>query len=62
MCTHSPPLHPVVIFDPFAKWEIDFMTSKTSSMNDHHYIIVAIDYFIKWAKAFPFTTNNDTQL
>ena len=47
------PLHPIVIVDPFCKWEIEFMTCNPTMDNSHKYIIVAIDYFTKWADAMP---------
>jgi hypothetical protein len=51
--SHPTPLHPVVSVGPFAKWGIDFMTRHPHSAGGHGYIIVAIDYFTKWAKAMP---------
>eukprot|EP00253_Pinus_taeda_P035042 PITA_35042 len=49
---HSPPapLHHVVTVGPFEKWGIDYMTCNPRSAGGHAYIIVAIDYFMKWAK------------
>ena len=35
------------------KWGIDYMTCNPASAGGHKYIIVAIDYFTKWAKAMP---------
>jgi transposase InsO family protein len=43
----------VVSVGPFAKWGIDFMTCHPYSAGGHGYIIVAIYYFTKWAKAMP---------
>jgi hypothetical protein len=43
----------VVSVGPFAKWGIDFMTCHPHSAGGHGYIIVAIDYFSKWAEAMP---------
>eukprot|EP00253_Pinus_taeda_P028060 PITA_28060 len=51
------PLQPVVVVGPFAKWGIDFMTCNPTSARGHGYIIVAVDYFTKWAEAMP-TLNN----
>jgi hypothetical protein len=51
--SHPTPLHPVVSIGPFAKWGIDFMTCNHHSVKGHGYIIVAIDYFTKWAEAIP---------
>jgi hypothetical protein len=55
--THPTPLHPVVSVGPFAKWGIDFMTCHPHSARGHGYIIVAMDYFMKWVEVMP-TFNN----
>lgn len=34
------------------------MTCQPVSSADHHYIIVAVDYFTKWADAMPTRLNN----
>ena len=60
MRAHPTPLHPVVSISPFAKWGIDFTTCNAPSAASHHYIIVAMDYFTKWAEAMP-TYNNDAR-
>ena len=60
MRTHPAPLHPVVSVGPFAKWGIDFTTCNPLSVAGHHYIIVAMDYFTKWAEAM-LTYNNDAK-
>ena len=52
-CTHPSPLHPFVAVGPFAKWGIDFMHYRPTSVEGHGYIIVAMDYFTKWAEAMP---------
>ena len=51
--THPAPLHPVIAIGPFSKWGIDFMHCKPTSTGGHGYIIVAVDYFTKWAEAMP---------
>ena len=53
-------MHPVVSTGPFMKWGIDFMTCNPPSSGGHGYIIVAVDYFTKWAEAIP-TFNNTGQ-
>lgn len=58
MRAHPAPLHPVVSIGPFAKWGIDFTTCNPSSATGHHYIIMAVDYFIKWVEAMPTYSNN----
>ena len=52
---HVPPvpLHPVITVGPFSKWGIDFMTCNPRLAGGHAYIIVAVDYFTKWAEAMP---------
>eukprot|EP00253_Pinus_taeda_P020899 PITA_20899 len=55
------PLHPVIVVGPFAKWGIDFMTCNPASARGHVYIIVAVDYFTKWAEAMP-TLNNSGEM
>jgi hypothetical protein len=56
--THPPLLHFVVSIIPFEKWGIDFMQCNPTSVGGHDYIIVAIDYFTKWAKAMPTFLND----
>eukprot|EP00253_Pinus_taeda_P024121 PITA_24121 len=47
------PLHPVVTIGPFTKWGINYVTCNPRSARGHGYIIVAVDYFTKWAEAMP---------
>lgn len=47
------PLHHVITVGPFVKWGVDFMTCNPHSTGGHAYIIVAVDYFTKWAEAMP---------
>ena len=60
MHTDLAPLHPVISISPFTKWGIDFTMCNPPSVADHHYIIVAIVYFTKWAEAIP-TYPNDSK-
>ena len=53
MHAHPAPLHLEVTVGPFSKWVIDYMTINPPSSNGNHYIIVALDYFTKWAEAMP---------
>lgn len=57
---HAPPapLNPVITVDSFAKWGIDLMTWKPPSESSHHYIIVVVDYFTKWAETMQTYSNN----
>src|ERR1700728_2845804 len=52
---HAPPtpLHPIISVGPFAKWGIDFIICNPHSAGGHAYIILAVDYFTKWAEAMP---------
>ena len=47
------PLHPIITVGLFTKWGIDFMDCNPTSAGGHHHIIVAVDYFMKWAEAMP---------
>ena len=47
------PLHPIITAGPFTKWGLDFMDCNPASAGGHHHIIVAVDYFTKWAEAMP---------
>lgn len=58
MRAHPTPLNHVVSVGPLAKWGIDFTTCNPPSVAIHHYIIMVIDYFIKWEKAMS-TYSND---
>ena len=53
MWSHLAPLFPVISLGPFRKWGIDYMTCNPASAGGHKYIIVAVDYFTKWAEAMP---------
>ena len=45
---------------PFTKWGLDFMDCNLASAMGHYHIIVAIDYFMKWAAAMP-TVKSDSE-
>eukprot|EP00253_Pinus_taeda_P006460 PITA_06460 len=60
MHAHPPPLFPIVTVGPFTMRGIDFMTCNPPSAAKHKYIIMAVDYFTKWAKAMP-TYKNDSE-
>jgi hypothetical protein len=57
--SHPAPLHPVLSIGPFVKWGIDFMTFHPHSVGRHGYIIVAVDYFMKWVKVMPTFDNTE---
>ena len=61
MRSHLAPLFPVIVVGPFTKWGIDYVTCNPVSSGGHKYIIVAVDYFTKWAEAMPtFKDNGET--
>jgi hypothetical protein len=53
MRLHPAPLHPVITVGPFTKWWVDFVNCNPTSAGGHKHIIVAFNYFNKWAKAMP---------
>ena len=53
MWSHPTPLFLVISMGPFTKWGIDYVTCNPISTGGHKHIIVAIDYFTKWAEAMP---------
>ena len=52
---HQPPepLHLTVASWPFDAWGLDAIGPLPKSFGGHLYILAAIDYFSKWAKAVP---------
>ena len=56
--THPNPLHPVVAVGPFAKWGIEFIHYRPTSVRGNGYINVAVDYFTKWAEEIPTYTED----
>ena len=58
MCSHLAPLHAIVTTGPFTEWGIEFTDCNLASAGGHHHIIVAIDYFMKWAEAMPTIESN----
>ena len=51
--TDPAPPHPIVAIGPFSKSGIDFVHCRSTSAGGHGYIIVAVDYFTKWAEEIP---------
>lgn len=58
MYAHPLLLFPIITIYPFGKWGIDFTTFNPASAKGQKYIIVAVDYFTKWAKVIPTFTND----
>jgi hypothetical protein len=59
MLVHPNPFFPIITIDPFTKWGIDFMTYHSASTRGNYYIIMVVDYFMKWAEAIPTFMNDD---
>ena len=53
------PLHPIIAVGPFAKWGIDFIAYNPHSARGHGYIILAVDYFTKWAEVMSTYRDDD---
>jgi hypothetical protein len=53
MRAHPTPMFLVIIVGPFTKWGIDYTTCNPPSARGHRYIIVVVDYFMKWVEAMP---------
>jgi hypothetical protein len=51
MRSHPAHLHPIITVGRFTKWGLDFVDCNPTSAGGHQHIIVAVDYFIKLAKA-----------
>ena len=52
-CTHPTSLHHVGEVGTFVKWGIEFVHCRPTSARGHGYIIMAVEYFTKWAEAMP---------
>jgi hypothetical protein len=53
------PLQPVVISRPFKQWGLDIIGEITSSSSkQRRYILIFIDYFMKWVEVVPLTHVN----
>ena len=52
-CTHLALLHLVIVVGPVTKRGTDFVHCRPTSARRHGYIIVVVDYFIKWDEAIP---------
>jgi len=58
MYAHPASLFLVITMGPFTTWGVDFMTFNPIATEGHHYIIVEVDYFLKWDEDMP-TIRND---
>ena len=59
MRTPPTPLHPIITAIPFTKWGIDYMICNPHLVGGHGHIILAVDYFTKWAEAMPTYKDDD---
>ena len=53
MWSQPDPLFPVIVVGPFTKWGVYYMTCNPLFVGGHKYIIVDVDYLMKWAEAIP---------
>ena len=53
LCQPGQEVSPLLGVGPCTKWGLDFMDCNPASAGGHHHIIVAVDYFTKWAEAMP---------
>ena len=53
MRSHHAPLFPIIAVGPFTKLGVDFMTYNLVYSQGHKYIIVVVDFFMKWEEEMP---------
>ena len=53
MWSHPAPLFLIIVVGPFTKWGIDYVMCNLVSIGGHKYIIVIVDYFMKWEETMP---------
>ena len=57
------PLKPIAVNAPFQQWGLDFIGEiNPASSGQHHWILTAIDFFIKWVEAIPMGNATDKVL
>jgi len=56
------PLWPIVSYEPFDKWGMDFVGPINYPSNQKSYILVCIDYLKKWAKVKALRVENETTI
>jgi hypothetical protein len=61
MRAHTAPMFSIIVVGPFTKWGIEFTTYHPDLARGHHYIIVAVDYFMKLVEAM-MMFNNDGEI
>ncbi len=54
--------HTIVPIDIFERWEIDIIGSLPQIEDGYRYIVVAMDYFFRWLKAWPLIHANAWQV
>ena len=45
--------HTIVPMDIFKRWGIDIVRPLPQTEDGYRYIVIAIDYFLRWSKAWP---------
>lgn len=58
MCAPVVPLHPIIVVGPFTKWVIDFLACNPHSVRGNGYIILVVDYLMKWVEEIPTYKHN----
>ena len=53
MWSDPTPLFPVIVVGPFTKWGVDYMMCNLVLTGGHKYIIIILDYFMKWVEEIP---------
>ena len=57
------PLQPVSIEQPFEQWGLDIIEEIVPhSYKQHKYIIIAMNYFMKWVEAIPLKVANSNAI
>lgn len=57
------PLSPIVVDEPFAKWGLDFISMiNPPSSARHKWILIATNYFTRWAEAVPLKNTIEAQI
>ncbi|GAA0149119.1 hypothetical protein LIER_08378 [Lithospermum erythrorhizon] len=61
---HQPPepLHPTIASWTFGAWGLDMVGPMPESSERHVYILVATDYFSKWAESIPLFTGKKEEV
>lgn len=56
-------LNPIVVDEPFAQWELDFIRMINPMFSvKHRWILAAIDYFTRWTKVVPLKNSIEVEI